>query len=81
MRRFFILLLLLFLPGAHHSAAASPAKSASSRFDVQHGSVLLEVRERLREAGVPVRDVQEAAHLFVFVQAARERAARSRAAA
>lgn len=35
-----------------------------------HGTVLLEVRERLRKAGVPVRDVQDAAHLLVFVQAA-----------
>lgn len=34
------------------------------------GSVLLEVRERLRKAGVAVRDVQDAAHLLVFVQAA-----------
>lgn len=34
------------------------------------GTVLLEVRERLRKAGVPVRDVQDAAHLLVFVQAA-----------
>jgi hypothetical protein len=34
------------------------------------GTVLLEARERLRKAGVPVRDVQDAAHLFVFVQAA-----------
>lgn len=34
------------------------------------GSILMEVRERLQKAGVPARDVQDAAHLFVFVQAA-----------
>jgi hypothetical protein len=30
----------------------------------------MDVRGRLQKAGVPVRDVQDAAHLFVFVQAA-----------
>jgi hypothetical protein len=63
------LLLEAILHEAIHALDGIGSRTQATEMAVS-GSVLLEVRERLRKAGVPVRDVQDAAHLLVFVHSA-----------
>jgi hypothetical protein len=62
------LMLETVLHEAIHSLDGVGSTGAQEGADV--GSVLMELRERLRKAGVSERDVGDAAHLLIFIQAA-----------
>ncbi|MCA1629289.1 MAG: hypothetical protein LC785_08440 [Acidobacteria bacterium] len=62
------LMLETVLHEAIHSLDGVGSTGAQEGADA--GSVLMELRERLRKAGVAERDVGDAAHLLIFIQAA-----------